>query len=445
MAAPPSKDSTGNGHHSRTLYSEVPVQRSSAPSIRTALAAAYASLAHPGAAALAVQHINAVIGGQGSAVVADVVVPAAYMPGHRVGASEGGAAPGTEHHQGSLPASPPHATSLPRDSSAFRFDPAFLASHWQAVSAPGLPPGADPIFSAPCVQEAAGSGGAMHSTYVFASTPLHCSTGGFAEGPEVAERSSAPRLDGERSSRAAAAAAALMAGLRSPQPTVAGAGAHSRYRSVEPMVPGVPPPYVPSSPHRGGCSIERTSAGLMAGGTAPLSPRVADNDHAMQTLLSLGLVNAAAYHKARRRASEAGGSTPKAAGNSPSLNAVGNFIMPGPYLPPGASASPTHAQALAPARKQRRMSAIEVGCVRSQFNADEVFGVIRRGTSVAMPRDVIAQLGPSASGSPSHAAHTPQALPPSASMPSRAARDPGLAGGPGAALPPSASMPGRLR
>lgn len=332
----------------------------------------------------------------------------------------------------------PPLPPMQRDASAFRFDPALLASLRLAPSASvtnsithvdGIGQPAEPGAAAPADHPRPGA--AHHLSFTqhagrpqgHPSGAVTCSedtdtdgrpsgsgpsyTGPAGAGPRKASFTSHPQ-PGPNSGR--------RRGVEGPQARP-GSGAHP----LEAVAT--------AAANQVAALLQHPLPSIPSGGLAPGA-----EDPGIQTLLSLGLVNAAAYRRARQRASEAGG---PGAGNAGPGGGTGSGGGGGG----GTGSGPQHfayqQQAMAqmqggsprsgvPGRKMRRSSCTEaygpyahpqgygyggpqsrqlqlLGTMpraeggnspgaRSHLNADAAFGMVRRTASVAVPKDAQASI-----------------------------------------------------
>ncbi|KAG2489534.1 hypothetical protein HYH03_011985 [Edaphochlamys debaryana] len=350
------------------------------------------------------------------------------------------------------------AASVEPNAGAFRFDPAFLASLRSGTGSVALPGTGSQLPPQPSRASLAGPSldtalaSAVAEAQAASETPppsgRRAATAADlpSQGPSRRNGGVAGEASEDGSLRLSAAhsftavgrigsATGPHSGALPPRPDsgaasrVERAAAQPRQRTVDTMQPSL---------GLGGASlglglglpVPSVGLGASASGAAAVDP-------GLQTLLSLGLVNAAAYRQARRRGSEAGSAigTPHAVGPSgPSLAHMSSLgpdyiaAMRGDRKGPGqalsgrqaateaggprrqrrqsftesganATQSPTQAQAQAyylqmprqPAaeggRRQRRLSYVESSAVvasKSSFNADQAFGMIRRTGSVTV-------------------------------------------------------------
>ncbi|KAG2435197.1 hypothetical protein HXX76_007280 [Chlamydomonas incerta] len=341
----------------------------------------------------------------------------------------------------------PAAAPAQRDASAFRFDPALLASLRLAPSgsvSSSVPP-SDSAYGAPADPGTAGPGdhprpgAAHHLSFTHHAGRPQGHPSGVVTCSEDTDTDGRPSESG---------------------PSYAGLGG---VRPSKASFTSRPPPGPNSARRRGGEALQpRPSSGahleavataaanqvaallqnplpsIPSGGLAPGA-----EDPGIQTLLSLGLVNAAAYRRARQRASEAGGAGVAnvgpgggggggAAGSGPQHFAYQQQMMMAQM--PGGSPGPG-----VPGRKMRRSSCTEAyghgryahpqqgygygsphnrqlqnlgtmsraeggnsggggggGGGRSHLNADAAFGMVRRTASVAMSKDAQAAIAAAA-------------------------------------------------
>ncbi|KAG2446664.1 hypothetical protein HYH02_008234 [Chlamydomonas schloesseri] len=393
-------------------------------------------------------------GGNGAPLLGAGISVPLPPPGGRSGAlpfsasmPHGPQGPGQLQAAGSAAPPPP---SMQRDASAFRFDPALLASLRLTPSASvsstvqpadslGGQPGAAGPGPGPCSDHLRPPGAAHHLSFTHhagrpqghPSGAVTCSedtdtdgrpsesgpsyTGpGCGVAPRKASFSSRPPL-GPNSGR-------RRGGGEGPQPRPS-SGAHQREAVAA------------AAANQVAALLQNPLPSIPSGGLTPGA-----GDPGIQTLLSLGLVNAAAYRRARQRASEAGGAAAAGAGgcggggagSGPQSFAYHQQVYmqaPGgsPGGPPGLGmpgrkvrrSSCTEAYAHQPyvhpqgygygAPRNRQLQQLGTmsraaeganssgsGSGRSHLNADAAFGMVRRTASVAVPRDAQAAIAAAA-------------------------------------------------